>query len=73
MHHDARVESGMEMPSAQPDPDEWCLDCKEYDQEKHRCPRWNRVIRQTVEDLKAEQPEQHGCLCHSPLIGGTDA
>lgn len=46
------------VPSAQPDTDEWCLDCKEYDQEKHSCPRWNRVIRQTVEDWKAEQPER---------------
>lgn len=46
------------LPSAQPDLDEWCRDCKEYDQERHSCPRWNRVIRQTVEDLKAEaQPD----------------
>ena len=36
--------------------DEWCTDCKEYDQERHSCPRWNRVIRQTVEDVKAAQP-----------------
>lgn len=33
---------------------EWCFDCKEYDQERHCCPRWNRVIRNTVEELKAE-------------------
>lgn len=32
----------------------WCTDCKEYDQERHCCPRWNRVIRNTVEELKAE-------------------
>lgn len=44
------------MPSAQPEPhyDEWCTDCKEYDQERHCCPRWNRVIRQTMQDIKAE-------------------
>lgn len=48
----------MMLPSAQPDLDEWCRDCKEYDKERHSCPRWNRVIRQTVEDLKAEQPER---------------
>lgn len=42
------------LPSAQPNLDEWCRDCKEYDKERHSCPRWNRVIRQTVEDLKAE-------------------
>ena len=31
---------------------EWCHDCKEYDQEKHYCPRWTKVIRNTVEELK---------------------
>lgn len=36
--------------------DEWCDDCKEYDNERHCCPRWNRVIRQTVEDMQAAQP-----------------
>ena len=42
------------MPSAQPEShyDEWCTDCKEYDHERHCCLRWNRFIRQTVEDLK---------------------
>ncbi len=43
------------IPSAQPGCDEWCTDCKEYDQQKHSCPRWNRVIRQTVEDLKKQK------------------
>lgn len=33
---------------------EWCHDCKEYDNDRHCCPRWNRVIRNTVEELKAE-------------------
>jgi hypothetical protein len=39
---------------AQPsyNPDEWCHDCKEYDQERHCCPRWNRVIRKTVDELE---------------------
>lgn len=49
---------------------EWCFDCKEYDQERHCCPRWNRVIRNTVEELKAEHrwipvterlPEEDNC------------
>ena len=31
---------------------EWCTDCKEYDQEKHCCHRWTKVIRQTVEEMK---------------------
>lgn len=43
-----------DMPSAQPEQhyDEWCTDCKEYDQERHCCPRWNRVIRQTLKDAQ---------------------
>lgn len=42
------------LPSAQPDRryDEWCNTCKEYDQEKHCCPRWNRVIRTTLQDAQ---------------------
>ena len=35
--------------------DEFCTDCKEYDHEKHCCPRWNRVIKRTVNELKAER------------------
>lgn len=31
---------------------EWCHDCKEYDAERHCCPRWTKVIRNTVEELK---------------------
>jgi len=42
-------------PSAQPEQFEWCTDCKEYDQDKHCCPRWTKVIRNTVAELKAEQ------------------
>lgn len=42
------------LPSAQPEysMDEWCTDCKEYDQERHCCPRWNRVIRETLKDAQ---------------------
>lgn len=45
-----------QLPSAQPEPhyDEWCTDCKEYDQERHCCPRWNRVIRETLKDAQLE-------------------
>lgn len=48
-----------EAPDVQPgefDPDEWCHDCKEYDKEKHYCPRWSRIIRRTAEEMKAELP-----------------
>lgn len=39
-----------ELPTIERKTDEWCSDCKEYDQEKHCCPRWNRVIRQTLSE-----------------------
>lgn len=44
------------LPSAQPEPEEfeWCTDCKEYDQERNCCPRWNRVIRNTLKDAQPE-------------------
>lgn len=32
--------------------DEWCTDCKEYDKERHNCPRYNRVIREALEEVK---------------------
>ena len=42
-----------DMPSAEPLEDfEWCHDCKEYDQEKHCCHRWTKVIRKTVEEMQ---------------------
>ena len=31
---------------------EWCTDCKEYDQEKHCCHRFTKVIRQAVAEMK---------------------
>ena len=37
---------------------QWCDDCKEYDKQRHCCPRWNRVIRQTVEELNGHQAEE---------------
>lgn len=44
-------------PSAQPERhyDEWCTDCKECDQEKHCCPRWNHVIRTTLQEVQEER------------------
>ena len=33
----------------------WCTDCREYDQEKHCCHRWSKVIRDTVEEIEQEQ------------------
>lgn len=37
---------------------EWCETCKEYDQEKHCCLRWSKVIRNTVEEMKQEYIER---------------
>ena len=31
---------------------EWCTDCKEYDQEKHCCHRFTKVIREAVGEMK---------------------
>ena len=54
------IKAIMDLPSAQPEREdfEWCTDCKEYDQTAHCCHRWTKVIRQTVEEIKAEQPER---------------
>lgn len=53
------------IPSAEPwdiyNPDEWCTDCKEYDTENHRCPRWNKVIRRTLEENQPKQGEWIPC------------
>lgn len=43
------------LPSAQPEVDEWCTDCKEYDIANHNCPRFNRVIRETVKEIQTER------------------
>ena len=46
------------LPPALPDFDEWCTDCKEYDKERNSCPRWNRVIKETLNDLQEERKTQ---------------
>lgn len=57
----------MRFPSAQQE-FEWCHDCKEYDQEKHCCPRWTKVIRNTVAELK--QPQWIPCSERLPAKTG---
>ena len=56
------------LPSAQPEPnyDEWCTDCKEYDKERHCCPRWNRVIRETLKDAQPEIIRCKDCKHYDP-------
>ena len=43
-----------QLPSAQPDLDEWCTDCKEYDTERNCCPRFNKVIREALKEVKKD-------------------
>lgn len=50
------------MPSAEEEVFEWCHDCKEYDQKKHCCHRWTKVIRQTIEEMKAESEQKRTFL-----------
>lgn len=52
-------------PTIEPELSETCTDCKEYDQERHCCPRWNRVIRETVKDLEAAHA-WHECFPDDP-------
>jgi hypothetical protein len=48
------IESAIEALSQEScyNPDEWCRTCSEYNQEKHCCPRYNKVIRNAVEEMK---------------------
>lgn len=43
---------------------EWCTDCKEYDQKKHCCHRWTKVIRQTVEEVKRQYALEYPKIIH---------
>jgi hypothetical protein len=47
------IEYAKDIPSAEKT-EEWCHECKEYDKEKHCCPRFNKVIRQTVKEMKEQ-------------------
>lgn len=57
--YDMAIEA-LRQPSVQPDTDEWCHDCKEYDQEHHCCPRWNRVIKTTLEEAQPDKAYEKG-------------
>lgn len=57
----ADIQALRELPSVTPQEPQsfkWCTDCKEYDQEKHCCHRWSKVIRNTVEEMKQEYIER---------------
>lgn len=70
-------ETILNLSSAQPELDEWCTDCKEYDQERHCCPRWNRVIRETLKDVenkivRCKDCKWYGRADKSRFYRGTD-
>lgn len=35
-----------------------CTECKEYDKEKHYCPKWCDVIKATIENIRAYEREK---------------
>lgn len=51
----------------EPKLDEWCTDCKEYDKERHSCPRWNRVIRETLNDMPERKKGKWINYFHVPI------
>ena len=59
IQHNALREALERVPDAQPEQtnswyiNSWCIDCKEYDHERKCCPRYNRVIRQTLDEAYA--------------------
>ena len=56
-----------QLPSAETELDEWCTDCKEYDHERHCCPRWNRVIRETLKDVEDNIVRCKDCKYYNPI------
>ena len=49
-----------QLPSAHPELNEWCHECKEYDKEHHCCPRWNRVIKTALADAQPDKTYEQG-------------
>lgn len=35
-----------------------CIKCKEYNHEKHYCPKWCDVIKDTIEDVRVDEREK---------------
>lgn len=73
-----KMREAIETLEQEPQTFKWCTDCREYDQEKHCCHRWSKVIRNTVEEMKQEYIERdvldniyadiqrlRGCSCSS--------
>lgn len=60
------------LPSAHPDLDETCEDCKEYDSERHCCPRFSRVIRTTVEEMRQAAKTEPNTVSYRNFKENTD-
>ena len=63
-----------DLPSAQPEQtnswciNSWCIGCKEYDQERKCCPRYNRVIRQTLDEAYAHGETEAEARFHNEIV-----
>ena len=59
---DAIVKVINAQPTIEPQPeislDESCTDCPLYDKDRHSCPRFNKVIPETLRELQSAQSEQ---------------
>lgn len=69
-HYEQALIEIREMLESQPELhyDEWCYSCKEYDAEKHCCPRWNKVIREALRNAQrwipcSERLPDKNCRC----------
>lgn len=60
------IDGAIKVLEQEPQSFKWCTDCKEYDQEKHCCHRYSKVIRDTVEMMKQEPKTGHW------ILGGYD-
>lgn len=62
------------LPSAQPEhtnscyTNSWCIDCKEYDTENKCCPRYNRVIKQTLDDAYRHGETEAEARFHDEIV-----
>jgi hypothetical protein len=63
-----------DIPNAQPEhtnscyTNSWCINCKEYDKEKHSCPRFNRVIKQTLDEVYAHAETEAEARFHAEIV-----
>lgn len=57
------------LPSAQPEhTNSWCIDCKEYDTENKCCPRYNRVIKQTLDEIYSHAETEAEARFHAEIV-----